>query len=93
MRKTDEVFYFMTNFQRGSTSELFNQSIHKRDNEVLITHLKLPYSKFMWATLVFRFSWALYFSRMCWSDEVDKYHVPCDEAYIYFCHLDKAVVI
>lgn len=67
MRKTDEVFYFsMTNFQRGSTSELFNQSIHKRDNEVLITHLKLPYSKFMWATLVFRFSWALYFSRMCW---------------------------
>ena len=38
MKKTDEVFYFsMTDFQRGSTSELFNQSIHKRDNEVLIS--------------------------------------------------------
>lgn len=67
---------------------------NKRDNEVLITHLKLPYSKFMWATLVFRFSWALYFSASnVLEDEVDKYHVPCDEAYIYFCHLDKAVVI
>ena len=67
MRKTDEVFYFsMTDFQRGSTSELFYQSTHKRDNEVLITHLKLPYSKFMWAALVFSFSWALYFSCMCW---------------------------
>lgn len=26
-------------------------------------------------------------------DGVDKYHVPYDEAYIYFCHLDKAAVI
>lgn len=95
MRKTDEIFYFsMTDFQRGSTSELFYQSTHKRDNEVLITHLKLPYSKFMWAALVFSFPWALYFSRMCWRIRwINTIYVPRSEAYVYFCHLDKAAVI
>lgn len=88
MRKTDGVLHFsIANFQRGSTNELCNWSTHKRDNPVLITHLKVPYSKFMCGKLVFRVSWALYFSWKCWRMRLENNCNLWGVSYVYSCHL------